>query len=195
MSPFEPHKNTRCDWCGNDPLYMKYHDEEWGVPVYDDKIFFEFLVLEAFQAGLSWITILRKRENFRVAFDNFDWEKIAKYNEDKIIQLLNNESIIRNKLKISATINNASRFKEVQTEFGSFSKYIWSFTKGKIIIGDFDSIKQLPSKTELSDKISKDLLKRGFKFVGSTIVYAYLQSMGIVNDHLSYCYCKDPKVK
>lgn len=188
MKQIFTHDITRCDWCGDDPLYVKYHDEEWGEPVYDDKVFFEFLVLESFQAGLSWITILRKRENFRAAFDNFDWEKIAKYGSEKITELIANEGIIRNKLKIEATINNAARFMEVQGEFGSFSNYIWSFTGGEIIKGEYENIKELPARTELSDRISKDLKKRGFKFVGSTIVYAKLQSMGIVNDHLKKCF-------
>jgi len=178
----------RCQWAGNDPLYQKYHDEEWGVPVYDDDLLFEFLILEGFQAGLSWITILKKRENFRKAFDNFDYQKIAKYDQQKINELLHNEGIIRNKLKINATITNAKAFIEVQKEFGSFSKYIWSFTGGKPLRNKFKQMGDIPAKTELSDKISKDLKKRGFKFVGSTIVYAHMQATGMVNDHTTDCF-------
>ena len=181
-------EKKRCTWCGDDPLYMAYHDEEWGVPVYDDDIFFEFLVLETFQAGLSWITILRKRENFRKAFDQFNYKKIATYGDDKFESLLQDAGIIRNKLKIKATITNAQVFMKVQDEFGSFSNYIWKFTNGKPIQNAFTNRHDVPATTELSDTISKDLKKRGFKFVGSTVVYAFMQATGIVNDHTVDCY-------
>lgn len=179
----------RCHWPGNDPLYVEYHDNEWGVPVWDDQKQFENLILESFQAGLSWITILRKREHFRKAFDQFDDKKIAVYNEDKIQSLLTNEGIVRNQLKIRATVNNAIAFQQIQQEFGSFSQYIWGFVDGTPMINRWKSQDDVPAKTELSDKISKDLKKRGFKFVGSTIVYAHLQATGIVNDHLQICFC------
>jgi len=178
----------RCFWVSNDPLYIEYHDKEWGVPVYDDSTLFEFLVLETFQAGLSWITILKKRENFREAFDNFDYQKIAKYNEIKYEALLQNSGIIRNKLKIKAAITNAQLFMEVQKEFGSFSDYFWSFTKGKPIINTFTKKEEVPATTLLSDEISKALKKRGFKFVGSTVIYAYMQAVGMVNDHTTDCF-------
>lgn len=178
----------RCAWVGSDELYIKYHDEEWGVPVYDDEKLFEFLILEGFQAGLSWITILKKRESFRLAFDNFDYKKIAKYDAKKIAALLNNEGIVRNRLKVNATVTNAKAFMEIQKEFGSFSKYIWKFTEGKPIVNHYKNIKEVPAKTELSDKISKDLKKRGFKFVGSTIIYAHMQATGMVNDHTTDCF-------
>ena len=179
---------TRCGWCGNDPLYVKYHDEEWGVPLYDDDLLFEFLVLESFQAGLSWITILRKRENFRIAFDHFDYKRIAMYNESKFDALMNDAGIIRNKLKIRATIGNARAYMDIQKEFGSFSKYIWGFVNGKPITNKFETMAEIPAKTELSDAISKDLKKRGFKFVGSTIIYAFMQATGMVNDHITSCF-------
>ncbi len=172
----------------DDPLYIAYHDKEWGVPVYDDKTLFEFLILETFQAGLSWITILKKRENFRLAFDDFDYKKIATYNEDKYNELLLNSGIIRNKLKIKSAISNAQLFMEVQKEFGSFSKYIWAFVDGKPIKNTFDKREDVPATTMLSDKISKDLKKRGFKFVGSTVMYAYMQATGMVNDHTTDCF-------
>lgn len=178
----------RCPWPGNDPLYIAYHDEEWGVPVYDDDKLFEFLILETFQAGLSWITILRKRENFRNAFDHFDYEKIAQYGEEKFNSLLEDAGIIRNKLKIRATITNAQVFMQIQSAFGSFSKYIWQFTDGKPIQNAFKTNSEVPAKTELSDRISKDLKKKGFKFIGSTTVYAFMQAVGIVNDHLVDCF-------
>ena len=179
---------TRCSWCGNDPLYMKYHDTEWGVPVYDDDKLFEFLILETFQAGLSWITVLRKRDNFRKAFDNFNYKIIANYNETKFEELLQDAGIIRNKLKIKATISNAIAFMEVQKEFGSFSNYIWKFTAGKPIKNSWKDLKSLPATTELSDIISKDLKKRGFKFVGSTVLYAHMQATGMINDHIKDCF-------
>ena len=179
---------NRCSWCGNDPLYIKYHDEEWGVPVYDDDLLFEFLILETFQAGLSWITVLKKREHFRIAFDHFDYKKIANYTEDKYEELLHNPGIIRNKLKIKATITNAQAFMRIQEEFGSFSKYIWGFVNGKPIINNYKTLKEVPATTALSDVISKDLKKRGFKFVGSTVVYAHMQATGMVNDHITDCF-------
>jgi len=179
---------NRCPWCGSDPLYVAYHDTEWGVPVYDDQTLFEFLILESFQAGLSWITILRKRENFRKAFDDFDYNKIASYPESKIQQLLQNEGIIRNRLKIRAAVTNAQAFMEVQMEFGGFNKYIWGFVDGKPIKNNLKSMKEALATTPLSDKISKDLKKRGFKFMGSTVVYAHLQATGMVNDHLVDCF-------
>lgn len=179
---------TRCTWCGNDPLYVEYHDKEWGKPVYDDDILFEFLILETFQAGLSWITILRKRENFRKAFDHFDYKKIANYSEEKYENLLLDAGIIRNKLKIKATITNAQLFMEVQKEFGSFSKYIWSFTNGKPIKNKFKHMSEVPATTEVSDILSKDMKKRGFKFVGSTVIYAHMQATGMVNDHTTDCF-------
>lgn len=179
---------TRCAWCGNDPLYVTYHDTEWGLPVTDDDKLFEFLILETFQAGLSWITVLRKRENFRKAFDNFDYLKIATYGENKFDELIVNKGIIRNKLKIRATISNAMAFISIQKEFGSFSSYIWKFVDNKPIVNLWDSMNQIPAKTELSDLISKDLKKRGFKFVGSTVIYAHMQATGMVNDHATHCF-------
>ncbi len=178
----------RCTWCEKDDLYRDYHDNEWGIPVYDDDKLFEFLVLETFQAGLSWYTILKKRENFRKAFDNFDYEKIAQYTEDKIQELLQDAGIIRNTLKIKGTISNAVAFMKVQEEFGSFSKYIWDFTGGQPIDNTIKSMKDIPATTPLSDAISKDLKKRGFKFVGSTVVYAHMQATGMVNDHMEDCW-------
>ncbi|QHI37151.1 DNA-3-methyladenine glycosylase 1 [Kordia antarctica] len=178
----------RCTWCGNDPLYIAYHDEEWGKPIYNDDTLFEFLILETFQAGLSWITILRKRENFRKAFDNFDYKKIAQYGEDKYNSLLEDAGIIRNKLKIKATISNAQMFMKVQEEFGSFSNYIWEFTNGKPIQNAFKKNEDVPATTELSDALSKDLKKKGFKFIGSTVVYAHMQATGMVNDHTTDCF-------
>lgn len=178
----------RCEWCGADPLYIKYHDQEWGVPVYDDAVLFEFLVLETFQAGLSWITILRKREHFKRAFDDFDYTKIAQYGNEKITNLLQNPGIIRNKLKVQAAITNAQLFIDIQAQYGSFSNYLWAFVDGKPIKNHFTSITEVPAITPLSNKISKDLKKRGFKFVGPTVVYAYLQAVGVVNDHVTSCY-------
>ncbi|GAB1858302.1 DNA-3-methyladenine glycosylase I [Flavobacteriaceae bacterium MHTCC 0001] len=178
----------RCGWCEGDALYEAYHDEEWGVPVYDDNTLFEFLILETFQAGLSWITVLRKRENFRKAFDNFDYKKIANYKQDKIDNLLLDAGIIRNKLKVNATITNAQAFINIQEEFGSFSKYIWGFVNGKPIKNAFNDYRNAPANTPLSNTISKDLKKRGFKFVGTTVVYAYMQATGMVNDHEVGCF-------
>ncbi|MCX8104327.1 MAG: DNA-3-methyladenine glycosylase I [Ignavibacterium album] len=179
---------SRCPWPKDDELMIKYHDEEWGVPVHNDKKLFEFLLLEGFQAGLSWKTILYKRENFRKAFDNFDFNKIAKYDKRKINSLLKDAGIIRNKLKIQAAVTNAKAFIQIRKEFGTFDKYIWSFVNNKPIINQFTSLKELPAKTELSDKISDDLKKRGFKFVGSTVIYAHMQATGMVNDHLVSCF-------
>lgn len=178
----------RCGWCVGDKLYEAYHDEEWGVPVKDDATLFEFLILETFQAGLSWITVLRKRENFRNAFDKFNYNSIANYNEAKVNELLNNSGIIRNKLKINATITNAIAFMAIQKEFGSFSNYIWAFTNGKPIKNKLKHHKEAPATTPLSDLISKDLKKRGFKFVGSTVIYAHMQATGMVNDHEINCF-------
>lgn len=179
---------TRCSWCGNDPLYVEYHDTEWGVPLRDEDKLFEFLILETFQAGLSWITVLRKRENFREAFDNFNYKKIALYKENKIESLLQNAGIIRNKLKVKATVSNAIAFMEVQKEFGSFSNYIWAYVDNKPIQNGFTEVSQIQANTELSDTISKDLKKRGFKFVGSTVIYAHMQATGMVNDHGTHCF-------
>ena len=181
----------KCGWCVGDDLYEAYHDKEWGVPVYDDATLFEFLILETFQAGLSWITVLRKRENFRKAFDYFDYKKIAKYNQKKIDSLLQNEGIIRNKLKVNATITNAQAFMKIQEEFGSFSKYIWAFVDGKPIKNELKNYKHAPANTVISDALSKDLKKRGFKFVGSTVVYAHMQATGMVNDHEIGCFRYD----
>ena len=179
---------TRCPWGTSDPLYIDYHDNEWGTPVHDDRKLFEMLILEGAQAGLSWITILRKRDNYRKAFDNFDAQKIARYNKRKIEQLLKNEGIVRNKLKVNAAVINAKAFLKIKEEFGSFDKYIWGFTGGKPIINKRKSLKEIPSKTAESDAMSKDLLKRGFKFTGSTICYAFMQAVGMVNDHTVDCW-------
>ncbi|MEO5790405.1 DNA-3-methyladenine glycosylase I [Gelidibacter sp.] len=181
-------EKQRCGWCKGDALYEQYHDIEWGVPVKDDAILFEFLLLETFQAGLSWITILRKRENFKAAFDQFDYKKIAHYNQDKIDSLLQDAGIIRNKLKIQSAINNAVAFMTVQEEFGSFSNYLWGFIDGKPIKNKVKNYKEAPPTTALSDIISKDLKKRGFKFVGSTVIYANMQAVGMVNDHEVDCF-------
>lgn len=178
----------KCAWACNDSLYEKYHDEEWGVPVHDDRKFFEMLILEGAQAGLSWITILRKRENYREAFNNFNVKKIAKYDSKKVKQLLQNEGIIRNRLKIAAAIQNAKCFLEIQKEFESFDKYIWRFVNGKSIVNNRKSLKEIPTMTNESDAMSKDLKKRGFKFVGSTICYAFMQAVGMVNDHTADCF-------
>lgn len=182
----------RCFWVSDSKLYQEYHDHEWGQPVFDDETLFEFLILETFQAGLSWITILNKRENFRKAFDNFEYKKIAKYSESKYESLLLDAGIIRNKLKIKSAITNAQLFMEVQNEFGSFSNFIWAYVNGKPIVNQFKTRAEVPATTALSDKISKDLKKRGFKFVGSTVIYAYMQATGLVNDHTIDCF-KYPK--
>jgi DNA-3-methyladenine glycosylase I len=179
---------NRCAWAGDDPLYVQYHDEEWGVPVHDDRRLFEMLILEGAQAGLSWITVLRKRENYRRAFDNFDVEKVAGYDDSKVAELLQNPGIIRNKLKVNAAVTNAQAFIRVQEEFGSFDAYIWGFVDGTPIQNEFRTMADIPANTPLSDKISNDLKKRGFKFVGSTIVYAHMQATGMVNDHVVDCF-------
>jgi DNA-3-methyladenine glycosylase I len=182
---------NRCPWCGNDPLYVNYHDTEWGVPVTDDAKLFEFLMLETFQAGLSWITILRKRELFRAAFDGFDYTRIAQYGPAKIESLLQDPGIVRNRLKVKAAVSNAQAFMAIQEAFGSFSKYIWEFVNHTPIQNSFARLKNVPANTPLSDAISKDLKKRGFKFVGSTVVYAHMQATGMVNDHLTSCFRHD----
>lgn len=178
----------RCTWCTGDPLYSRYHDEEWGRPVHDDRLLFEFLILEAAQAGLSWITILRKRENYRKAFDGFDPVRIARYSAAKIERLLQNPGIVRNRLKIEAAVSNAAAFIEVQRELGSFDRYLWDFVGGKPVVNRWRTSADVPAHTPLSDRISKDLKGRGFRFVGSTIVYAYLQAVGVVDDHVRTCF-------
>ena len=176
----------RCKWVNEkSEIYIKYHDEEWGVPKYNDRDLFELLILESFQAGLSWLTVLKKRESFRMAYDHFDVNKVSQYSDNKIAELLNNPNIIRSKSKILASINNANIFIQIQKEFGSFSNYIWSFTDGKIIKNTTDN---LPVSTALSDKISKDLKKRGMKYTGTVIIYSYLQAIGVVNDHEKGCF-------
>lgn len=177
----------RCAWSSGDQLYEEYHDTEWGKPLYDDNMLFEFLILEGFQAGLSWITILRKRENFRKAFSNFDAKKIAKYGQKDFDRLIQDAGIIRNKLKINSAVSNAQAFLDVQKEFGSFSDYFWGFTDGKPIVNKWKEMGQIPAKTELAETISKDMKKRGFKFVGPTIIYAHMQATGMVNDHIMSC--------
>lgn len=179
---------NRCAWCGTYPLYVKYHDEEWGVPLYDDQLLFEFLVLESFQAGLSWLTVLKKRENFRRAFDNFNPVKMALYDETKVLELMQDASIIRNRMKIEAAINNARLYLDIQKTEGSFSNYVWSFVGGKPLTNNRLSLKDLPAKTDISDAMSKDMGKRGFKFRGSTICYAFMQATGMVNDHIESCF-------
>jgi DNA-3-methyladenine glycosylase I len=181
----------RCPWPSDDPMMIEYHDKEWGVPLHDDRKLFEFMVLDCFQAGLSWRTVLHKRENFRKAFDGFDYRKIAKYDQKKYDSLLMDSGIIRNKSKISGTIQNAKAFLQVQKEFGSFDNYIWSFSDGKTILNKWHNISEPPAKTELSDQMSKDLIRRGFKFVGSTICYAFMQAIGMVNDHMVTCFRYD----
>ncbi|MGA2654746.1 MAG: DNA-3-methyladenine glycosylase I [Gammaproteobacteria bacterium] len=179
----------RCAWVNHDPLYIEYHDHEWGVPIYDDHLLFEFLILEGAQAGLNWLTVLKKRDNYREAFDHFDPEKIAKYNDKKIAGLLNNPGVIRNRLKINAAVTNAKAYLQVKQEWGRFSDYIWHFVDGKPIKNHWKSIKQVPATSLISDAMSKDLKKRGFKFVGSTICYAFMQAVGMVNDHTMDCFC------
>ncbi len=178
----------RCLWCGTDPLYVKYHDEEWGVPVHDDRKHFEFLVLESMQAGLSWNIVLRKRENFRKAFAGFDPEKVAAFDQKKVEELVQDAGIIRNRAKILAAINNAARFLEVKKEFGTFDNFFWSFVEYKPVINNWENLSQLPASTSLSDLISKDLKSRGFKFLGTTVIYAHMQAIGLVNDHLIGCF-------
>ena len=178
----------RCQWTGKDPLMILYHDKEWGVPIYEDHIWFEYITLESFQAGLSWKTILHKREGFRKAFLNFDVNKVSQMQESELEKLKNNKKIVRNWLKIKSTVSNANAFIKIQKEYGSFNNYIWSFTNGKIIKNSFKNISQIPTKTELSDIISNDLKRKGFKFMGSTICYALLQASGIINDHTTDCF-------
>ena len=178
----------RCPWCLSFEQYIKYHDEEWGVPVHDDNLHFEFLILEGAQAGLSWAMILKKRENYRKAFNGFDPVKVARFSEAKIETLLQDPGIVRNRLKINGAVNNAKRFLEIQEEFGSFDKYIWSFVNGKPIVNKWKSIKEIKPTTKESDLLSKDLIKRGFKFVGSTVIYSHMQACGLVNDHLVECW-------
>lgn len=181
-------EKRRCAWTGNDPLMIEYHDREWGVPLHDDRKLFEFLILEGMQAGLSWSIILRKRENFRKAFHDFDPARVARYTGRDVTRLLADAGIIRNRLKIEAAINNARRFLEVQQEFGSFDRYMWQFVDGRPIRNRFKALGELPAKTAVSDALSRDLLRRGFKFAGSTIVYAHMQATGMVNDHLTSCF-------
>ncbi|WP_160718245.1 DNA-deoxyinosine glycosylase [Isachenkonia alkalipeptolytica] len=178
----------RCNWCWGNEIYEKYHDEEWGVPVYDDGIHFEFLVLESAQAGLNWLTILKKRGNYRRAYENFDVEKVADFSEEKIEELLQDPGIIRNCKKVEASVNNANRFREVQREFGSFSRYIWSFVDHTPVVNRWETEEEVPAKTPVSDALAKDMKKRGFKFVGSTILYAHMQATGLVNDHITGCF-------
>lgn len=178
----------RCSWCGKDELYVKYHDEEWGVPVFDDKKHFEFMVLESAQAGLSWITILKKREGYRKAYENFDVNLVAEFDEEKVKELMSFDGIIKNEKKIRASINNAKRFIEVQKEFGSFTKYIWSFVNFEPVVNKWNSEAEAPAKSELSERISKDLKKRGFKFLGPVIIYSHLQATGLINDHIIDCF-------
>ena len=181
-------EKERCWWPGSDPVYLDYHDREWGVPVRDDRKLFEFLVLEGAQAGLSWITILRKRAAYRAAFDEFDPEKVARYDARRIEKLLKNEGIVRNRLKVESAVRNARAYLEVQEEFGSFAKYQWAFVEGQPIVNRFQEKKQIPPRTALSDSISRDLKQRGFNFVGSTIIYAHMQAVGMVNDHVVSCF-------
>ncbi|HEX3031059.1 MAG TPA: DNA-3-methyladenine glycosylase I [Bacillota bacterium] len=183
----------RCEWVTDDPLYLEYHDTEWGVPVHDDRHFFEMLVLEGAQAGLSWLTVLRKRENYRKAFDNFQVDKVAEYDGEKVEELLANSGIIRNRRKILSAITNAQAFIRIQQEFGSFDRYVWQFVGGSPKVNRWKSVKELPAKTEQSDALSKDLRKRGFNFVGSTICYSFMQATGLVNDHTLDCYCASGK--
>lgn len=178
----------RCDWVNHDPLYQKYHDEEWGIPVRDDQTMFEFLLLETFQAGLSWLTILKKRDNFRNAFDHFDFQKIARYGNDDISRLMADAGIIRNRLKIESAINNAQCFMKIREEWGDFCSYFWNFTDGQVIHNSMKNSSELPAKTALSERISKDMKKRGFKFVGATTIYAHMQACGMVNDHQIDCF-------
>ncbi len=185
-------EKNRCAWCtkGNHEIYIQYHDEEWGTPLFDDRLLFEFLVLESFQAGLSWLTVLRKRENFRKAFADFDAVKVSKFNQKKFDSLMMDAGIIRNRMKIEAAINNAKYFLKIQKEFGSFAKYVWSFTNGKTIVNQYKNLADYKSKTEVSDAMSEDMGKRGFKFRGSTICYAFMQATGITDDHTADCFRK-----
>lgn len=188
-------EKIRCPWCLKDDLYKSYHDNEWGTPLHDDRQLFELLCLEGAQAGLSWYTVLNKRENYRKAFDNFDAVKMSRYTASKVEKLLQNEGIIRNRLKVNAFIGNAKAYLAVQKEFGSFDAYIWQFVGGKPVENDVKNMGAVPAKTAVSDAMSKDLLKRGFKFVGSTICYAFMQASGMVNDHLNECWKKQTRSK
>ncbi|MEI6493862.1 MAG: DNA-3-methyladenine glycosylase I [Verrucomicrobiota bacterium] len=192
-TPKQPSEKTRCAWCLKDPLYVRYHDDEWGRPVHDDRRLFEFLVLESFQAGLSWFIILRKRENFRKAFAGFDASKVARFDQGMVEKLMGDSGIVRNRLKIAAAINNARQFMEIQKEFGSFDKYVWNFTGGKTVVNKPRVLRDILSTSAISDAMSKDMGKRGFKFRGSTICYAFMQAVGIVDDHLSDCWRKKSK--
>lgn len=178
----------RCAWCGNDPLYIAYHDQEWGVPVHDDRRLFEMLILEGAQAGLSWLTVLKKRDHYRRAFDQFDAEKIAGYKDADVHRLMQDVGIIRNRLKIEAAIKNARGFLQIREEFPSFSDYIWRYTDGRVITNAWSSFRDIPAHTDISDCLSRDLKKRGFNFVGSTICYSFMQAIGMVNDHTTDCY-------
>lgn len=180
-------ETARCPWCGTDPLYVRYHDEEWGKPVHDDQKHFECLTLESAQAGLSWITILRKRENYRLAYANFEVQRVASFTDEDVERLLADSGIVRNRRKIEASINNAKQFIKLQDEFGSFDSYIWSFVNNVPILNTWDRIEDVPATTELSERLSKDLKRRGFKFLGPTTIYAHLQATGLVNDHLTSC--------
>ena len=179
---------NRCEWCLSDPIYIDYHDKEWGVPVFDDRKHFEFLTLESAQAGLSWLTILKRREGYRRLYNDFDPIEVASFDEKKVQTMLNDTGIIRNRMKVESSINNAAKFLELSNEFGSFTSYFWNFTDGKQIVNKWKELKEIPPKTQLSDTIGKDLKSRGFKFVGSTTIYAHLQASGIVNDHLVSCF-------
>jgi DNA-3-methyladenine glycosylase I len=188
-------RKSRCAWAGEDPVYVAYHDTEWGVPVYDDRLLFEFLVLEGAQAGLSWITILRKRDAYRKAFAGFDPEKVARFNAKKVEALLQDPGIVRNRLKVESAIKNARAFLALQDELGSFSDYQWKFVDGKPIQNRYATMKDIPARTPISDALSKDLKKRGFTFVGSTIMYAHMQAVGMVNDHIETCFRQRPVEK
>lgn len=179
---------SRCSWCGSDPLYIKYHDNEWGVPLHDDSLLFEFLILEGFQAGLSWLTILKKREAFRKAFNGFNAYEIIRFDESKIERLMQNSTIIRNRAKISATVQNARCFLEIKEHFDSFDRYIWQFVEGRPMVNRWKSEDQIPTKTVESEKMSRDMRSKGFKFVGPTICYAFMQATGLVNDHITACF-------
>lgn len=180
--------NKRCDWCGTEPIYVDYHDKDWGVPVHDDRMHFEMIILDGAQAGLSWITILKRRDSYREAFDNFDAVKVSRYDDKKVEKLLTNPGIIRNRLKVNSAVKNAQAFLKIQKEFGSFDDYIWQFVNHKTIQNKWKKMSELPAKTAESDAMSKDLKKRGFSFVGSTICYAYMQAAGMINDHITNCF-------
>ncbi len=188
MAVMATQEKKRCPWCLSDPLYIDYHDHEWGVPVHDDRKWFEFLLLEGAQAGLNWLLVLKKRENYRKAYDNFDFDKVALYKENKIARLLADPGLIRNRAKIGASVGNARAFVQIRAEFGSFNDYVWPFVHNRPIRNRWKTLDQLPTRTGLSDALSKDLASRGFKFVGSTIIYAHMQATGMVNDHLIDCF-------